>query len=97
MSTPALQTLIFDVDGTLADTESAHCNAVDQAFAEMGWDWTGCGTGPCTPTCSTFRGVRSASRIAGTPRSPRQRHPTRQQLVTLQKSRFIALKEVPCP
>lgn len=26
MSTPALQTLIFDVDGTLADTESAHCN-----------------------------------------------------------------------
>lgn len=39
MSTPALQALIFDVDGTLADTESAHCNAFNQAFAEMGLDW----------------------------------------------------------
>lgn len=39
MSTPALQALIFDVDGTLADTESAHCNAFNRAFAEMGLDW----------------------------------------------------------
>ena len=41
MSETALQALIFDVDGTLADTESAHRAAFNQAFAEagMGWVW----------------------------------------------------------
>lgn len=34
-----LQALIFDVDGTLADTESAHRAAFNQAFAEFGLDW----------------------------------------------------------
>ena len=41
MSAPSLQALIFDVDGTLADTESAHRAAFNHAFAEMGmgWEW----------------------------------------------------------
>lgn len=34
-----LQALIFDVDGTLADTELAHLAAFNQAFAEVGLDW----------------------------------------------------------
>lgn len=34
-----LKALIFDVDGTLADTELAHLSAFNQAFAEMGLDW----------------------------------------------------------
>lgn len=34
-----LKALIFDVDGTLADTESAHLAAFNQAFAELGLDW----------------------------------------------------------
>lgn len=36
-----LKALIFDVDGTLADTESAHCAAFNQAFAQfgLGWHW----------------------------------------------------------
>jgi len=34
-----LKALIFDVDGTLADTESAHRAAFNQAFAEEGLDW----------------------------------------------------------
>lgn len=36
-----LNALIFDVDGTLADTESAHLAAFNQAFAELdlGWVW----------------------------------------------------------
>lgn len=34
-----LKALIFDVDGTLADTESAHRVAFNQAFAEVGLDW----------------------------------------------------------
>ena len=34
-----LKALIFDVDGTLADTESAHLSAFNQAFAEEGLDW----------------------------------------------------------
>jgi HAD superfamily hydrolase (TIGR01509 family) len=34
-----LQALIFDVDGTLADTESAHCAAFNYAFAKFGMDW----------------------------------------------------------
>ena len=36
-----LQALIFDVDGTLADTEMAHLAAFNHAFAEagMGWHW----------------------------------------------------------
>ncbi|MEJ7139501.1 HAD-IA family hydrolase [Amphibiibacter pelophylacis] len=34
-----LSALIFDVDGTLADTETAHCAAFNAAFAQMGLDW----------------------------------------------------------
>ena len=34
-----LQALIFDVDGTLADTELAHLAAFNHAFSEMGLDW----------------------------------------------------------
>jgi HAD superfamily hydrolase (TIGR01509 family) len=34
-----LGALIFDVDGTLADTERAHRAAFNQAFAEVGRDW----------------------------------------------------------
>ena len=34
-----LQALIFDVDGTLADTESAHRSAFNEAFAEVGRGW----------------------------------------------------------
>ena len=34
-----LRALIFDVDGTLADTESAHRAAFNQAFAELGQNW----------------------------------------------------------
>jgi beta-phosphoglucomutase-like phosphatase (HAD superfamily) len=40
MGSPALQALIFDVDGTLADTERAHLAAFNHAFKEMGMDWT---------------------------------------------------------
>lgn len=41
MNAAALQALIFDVDGTLADTESAHRAAFNHAFAELGlgWEW----------------------------------------------------------
>ncbi|MCC8397015.1 HAD family hydrolase [Paraburkholderia sp. MMS20-SJTR3] len=34
-----MQALIFDVDGTLADTESAHLHAFNAAFAQAGLDW----------------------------------------------------------
>ncbi len=34
-----LKALIFDVDGTLADTEEAHRLAFNQAFARSGLDW----------------------------------------------------------
>lgn len=34
-----LRALIFDVDGTLADTESAHRAAFNHAFMELGLDW----------------------------------------------------------
>jgi HAD superfamily hydrolase (TIGR01509 family) len=34
-----LKALIFDVDGTLADTESTHRSAFNQAFAAFGLDW----------------------------------------------------------
>lgn len=36
---PTLQALIFDVDGTLANTEACHLAAFNQAFAEEGLDW----------------------------------------------------------
>jgi len=37
-----LQALIFDVDGTLADTEEAHRQAFNLAFLEfeLGWEWS---------------------------------------------------------
>lgn len=34
-----LSALIFDVDGTLADTESVHLDAFNHAFREEGFDW----------------------------------------------------------
>ncbi|MEX3959512.1 HAD family hydrolase [Trinickia sp. EG282A] len=34
-----MEALIFDVDGTLADTETAHREAFNAAFAEVGLDW----------------------------------------------------------
>jgi HAD superfamily hydrolase (TIGR01509 family) len=39
---PMLKALIFDVDGTLADTESLHLAAFNHAFEQtgMGWHWT---------------------------------------------------------
>jgi len=39
---PPLKALIFDVDGTLADTEEIHRRAFNLAFAEfeLDWDWT---------------------------------------------------------
>jgi HAD superfamily hydrolase (TIGR01509 family) len=42
-STPSLQAVIFDVDGTLAETErEGHRIAFNQAFADfdLDWDWT---------------------------------------------------------
>ena len=39
MSLSSLRALIFDVDGTLADTESAHRAAFNDAFREEGLDW----------------------------------------------------------
>lgn len=40
--TPRLRALIFDVDGTLADTEEAHRRAFNAAFAAsgLGWWWS---------------------------------------------------------
>ena len=38
-TTTALKALIFDVDGTLADTESAHRAAFNHAFDELGLGW----------------------------------------------------------
>ena len=37
-----LKALIFDVDGTLAETEEAHRAAFNRTFAEAGlaWDWS---------------------------------------------------------
>jgi HAD superfamily hydrolase (TIGR01509 family) len=39
LKSPTLRALIFDVDGTLADTESIHRAAFNEAFAEAGLDW----------------------------------------------------------
>ncbi len=39
MPSPTLQALIFDVDGTLADTEAVHLEAFNQAFVQEGVDW----------------------------------------------------------
>ncbi len=42
MTATALQALIFDVDGTLADTEEIHRQAFNAAFIELSlwWDWS---------------------------------------------------------
>jgi HAD superfamily hydrolase (TIGR01509 family) len=37
---PPLEALLFDVDGTLADTEDTHRVAFNAAFAEAGLDWS---------------------------------------------------------
>lgn len=36
----SLQALIFDLDGTLAETEEIHRKAFNRAFADAGLDWT---------------------------------------------------------
>ena len=37
--TMSLRALLFDVDGTLADTEEVHRRAFNAAFAQLGFDW----------------------------------------------------------
>lgn len=39
MNTPPLKALIFDVDGTMADTEEAHRRAFNLAFQQMDLPW----------------------------------------------------------
>jgi HAD superfamily hydrolase (TIGR01509 family) len=39
LTAPALEALLFDVDGTLADTEETHRMAFNAAFASAGLDW----------------------------------------------------------
>ena len=39
MTATTIKALIFDVDGTIADTERAHLAAFNHAFAEEGLDW----------------------------------------------------------
>jgi HAD superfamily hydrolase (TIGR01509 family) len=39
MAVPPLEALLFDVDGTLADTEDTHRVAFNAAFAEAGLNW----------------------------------------------------------
>jgi HAD superfamily hydrolase (TIGR01509 family) len=39
MTATTIKALIFDVDGTIADTERAHLAAFNHAFAEQGLDW----------------------------------------------------------
>lgn len=39
MKNTSLNALIFDVDGTLADTEAVHLQAFNEAFATEGLDW----------------------------------------------------------
>ena len=34
-----IKAIIFDVDGTLADTENGHRKSFNKAFAESGLDW----------------------------------------------------------
>ena len=34
-----LQAIIFDVDGTLAETEEVHRAAFNRAFSDAGLDW----------------------------------------------------------
>ena len=34
-----IKAIIFDVDGTLADTEDGHRKSFNKAFAENGLDW----------------------------------------------------------
>lgn len=36
---PSLKAIIFDVDGTLAETEDVHRRSFNRAFAEFGHDW----------------------------------------------------------
>jgi phosphoglycolate phosphatase-like HAD superfamily hydrolase len=45
----SIQAIIFDVDGTLADTEDGHRIAFNRAFAERGCP--GSGTCRCTTSC----------------------------------------------
>lgn len=39
LGTMALEALIWDVDGTLAETEEAHRHAFNRTFREHGYDW----------------------------------------------------------
>jgi len=69
----SLRALIFDVDGTLADTEDAHRSAFNEAFEQMGigWNWS-------RPTYAHLLLVtggkeRLAAHVASLPVSPAER------------------------
>lgn len=68
-----LRALILDVDGTLADTEEAHRCAFNEAFQQLGIDWTWSRSAYAHLLLTTGGKERLAAHIASLPVSPAER------------------------
>lgn len=76
-----LKALVFDVDGTLAETEELHRRAFNDTFAdyEFPWRWSRGSTASFSPSpaarsasCITSSATRAAISTASPPSSPRR-------------------------
>ncbi|MGA2709695.1 MAG: HAD family hydrolase [Steroidobacteraceae bacterium] len=96
-----LKALLFDVDGTLADTEEAHRRAFNEAFREHGLDWNWTKPQYAQLLRTTGGKERIAAYINSLPLQPAQRSAAMERIGALHKAktakymRIINAGEVP--
>jgi beta-phosphoglucomutase-like phosphatase (HAD superfamily) len=84
-----LEALIFDVDGTLADTEEAHRCAFNAAFEEHGLDWNW-SKPKYAQLLSTAGGKeRLAAYVDSLPSGPAERRALRERIPAIHRSKTV--------
>jgi HAD superfamily hydrolase (TIGR01509 family) len=82
-----LEALIFDVDGTLADTEEAHRLGFNQAFREHGLDWNWSKPQYAELLRTTGGKERIGAYLDGLPLDPAERLALRQRIADIHKTK----------
>jgi len=84
-----LKALIFDVDGTLADTEEAHRRAFNDAFQDHGLDWNWSKPKYAHLLLTTGGKERLAAHIASLPLATGERSALRARIPDIHRSKTV--------
>jgi HAD superfamily hydrolase (TIGR01509 family) len=84
-----LEALIFDVDGTLADTEEAHRCAFNAAFEEHGLDWNWSKPQYAQLLLTAGGKERLAAYVDSLPSGPAERRALRERIPAIHRSKTV--------